>query len=317
MVLTARKRQHVLLIALGLLFSFLVGSLIAQGGLPALNPLPELFRFRWAPSGPSAPPVALPPFLLQAAIYAILIAGFGALLYAIITKQKWLSQDIVGSLLGFLIMLALLWLFAGLGSGIRQAPDEGDQDGVPPDGTPPLEGVAGPSSALLGALFWLVIFGAFVYFFARHRVRLRAVARPAVSQASQEAREQAQAAIERTLEELAAAGDPRQAIFRCYVELREILAAHGLREAQSATPREFELAAEMLLVLPAGELSALVALFEEARYSQHAMGEAEAARARSHLEAVREALTGASEGAALRAREATRVEEVRQWLANR
>lgn len=318
MVLLALRRQHLLLLTLGLFFAFLVGSLIAQGGLPQLNPVPELFRSRPQPSGDSPPPFSLPPVTLQIAIAVIIVGGFAALLFAVLTRQKWLREDLISSLIAFLLFLAVLWLLAGLAGELRQTGGEAQPpaEDEPPAGSP-LGGSSEPSGGLLVLLLWLVMFGALVYVLFNQRMKALGPRPPARAAAAAEAREEAHLAIERTLEELAAAADPRAAIFRCYLELREILARYGLREARAATAREFELAVEALLELPSGELWGLVGLFEEARYSPHPMGPAEAARARAHLEAVRESLARTSPDPGRVAREAERRAEVRRWLASR
>ncbi|MCS5525733.1 MAG: DUF4129 domain-containing protein, partial [Candidatus Poseidoniaceae archaeon] len=86
--------------------------------------------------------------------------------------------------------------------------------------------------------------------------------------------------------ELLAAGDSmREAIFNCYESLVHLLMTRGFLRRDFETVREFEMAIRSALPNISEEsLIALDAVFEEARYSRHEMGE-------SHKISAQEALT--------------------------
>jgi predicted deacylase len=86
--------------------------------------------------------------------------------------------------------------------------------------------------------------------------------------------------------ELLAAGDSmREAIFQCYESMVHVLMGRGFLRRDFETVREFEMAIRAALPnLSENSLSALDAIFEEARYSRHEMSE-------SHKASAQEALT--------------------------
>ena len=85
--------------------------------------------------------------------------------------------------------------------------------------------------------------------------------------------------------ELLAAGDSmREAIFSCYESMVHVLMGRGFLRRDFETVREFEMAIRAALPnLSEESLSALDAIFEEARYSRHEMGESHKANAQQAL----------------------------------
>ena len=85
--------------------------------------------------------------------------------------------------------------------------------------------------------------------------------------------------------ELLAAGDSmREAIFQCYESLVHVLMGRGFLRRDFETVREFEMAIRAALPsLSEESLSALDAIFEEARYSRHEMSESHKADAQQAL----------------------------------
>ncbi len=102
------------------------------------------------------------------------------------------------------------------------------------------------------------------------------------------ARRQAAAqAVEAALEQLQVGGDVREVILACYARFCALLGARGILSQETLTPRELEsLAIERLSVSPDSS-DELTGLFEEARYSEHALGEADRDRAVRSLERIR------------------------------
>ena len=85
--------------------------------------------------------------------------------------------------------------------------------------------------------------------------------------------------------ELLAAGDSmREAIFQCYESMVHVLMGRGFLRRDFETVREFEMAIRAALPnLSEESLTALDAIFEEARYSRHEMSESHKARAQEAL----------------------------------
>ncbi len=85
--------------------------------------------------------------------------------------------------------------------------------------------------------------------------------------------------------------DVRRAIYRAYEEVCRALADKGLLRSEAWTVREFEQAiAEALPSVPKDLIDELTTLFEEARYSDHALPAGYVGRARTCIAGIREAL---------------------------
>jgi hypothetical protein len=85
--------------------------------------------------------------------------------------------------------------------------------------------------------------------------------------------------------DLFAGEDPRSVIVRTYQQMSRLLGQGG-KNLKSLTPREVAELAELNFNWPRAPLTELTLLFEEAWYSQHAMGEAERDRALKAFEAI-------------------------------
>ena len=96
--------------------------------------------------------------------------------------------------------------------------------------------------------------------------------------------------IERSIEEIKESTDPREAILDAYRSMCTLLSAKGVENRGWWTAREFESRVTERFKLPILTVSELTSLFEEAKYSRHALGEGERVRAVALLEKVREEL---------------------------
>lgn len=94
-------------------------------------------------------------------------------------------------------------------------------------------------------------------------------------------------AIDDSLDDLVAEPDPRRAIVAAYARLERELGRLGLGRRPGETPRE--LLARLLATVPRSDdgIDELTALFEEARFSTHPIGESERHRAIELLRAIR------------------------------
>ena len=85
-------------------------------------------------------------------------------------------------------------------------------------------------------------------------------------------------------------GGPRDGIVACWVRLEEIVAAAGLAPRRSETSAELVTRLLMALDLDPRAIGRLAALYREARFSEHHLGEDRRAEARSALRALHEDL---------------------------
>ena len=103
-------------------------------------------------------------------------------------------------------------------------------------------------------------------------------------------RREASRAVEATIAELELGADVRGAILACFQRFCRLLGARGITEQGALTPRELErIAVDRLHVAPDASAT-LTSLFEEARYSEHALQEADRSRAIDSLTGIRAAL---------------------------
>jgi len=79
--------------------------------------------------------------------------------------------------------------------------------------------------------------------------------------------------IKRALYGLATGDEYRKTIFEAYSRMCAHLAKYGYSRQDHVTPREFERAMRLALPLDTESIRSLTRLFEEARYSNHSMGE--------------------------------------------
>ena len=94
-------------------------------------------------------------------------------------------------------------------------------------------------------------------------------------------------AVDESLEDLRAEGDPRRAIVRCYARFERAAADSGLERRPWLTPTEFMREVLARLSLPRAAVPTLTGLFELARFSHHPLGPAERDRAVDALHEIR------------------------------
>ncbi len=104
-----------------------------------------------------------------------------------------------------------------------------------------------------------------------------------------------QTAVEESLDDLRAEGDPRRAIVRCYARFERVAADSGLERRPWLTPTEFMREVLARLSLPRAAVPTLTGLFELARFSHHPLGASERDRAVDALHEIRSA-TAMSQG---------------------
>ena len=171
--------------------------------------------------------------------------------------------------------------------------------------TVPVDTTQAGSSAYEGEVSWLpviltvglVVLAAVAWWYAgRARRRARGELRPLLAAAVAQA-------VDDSLDDLRAEPDPRKAVIAAYARLERVLAAHGLPRDPAEAPLEY--LGRMLAQLAVSDRAAraLTDLFEEAKFSQHAVGPEMKEEAIEALETVRDDLL-AAEALAAQEREA-------------
>jgi hypothetical protein len=109
---------------------------------------------------------------------------------------------------------------------------------------------------------------------------------PADAEADAEA---ARRMLDAALEPLREATDPRAAVIEAYVRMEQVLASRELGRRSPEAPREYLTRVLLRQGMPERSLTSLTELFEEARFSAHPIPTSAPARARTELEAARNA----------------------------
>jgi hypothetical protein len=102
--------------------------------------------------------------------------------------------------------------------------------------------------------------------------------------------EVARRAVEAALEPLRDPADPRAAVIAAYARMESVLAERDLGRRRPEAPREYLARVLDEGGMPERSLTALTAMFEEARFSRHPIPESAPGRARGELENARAAL---------------------------
>jgi len=227
-----------------------------------------------------------------ALIFSLTVAG---VVYAMLMGTKLGKLISVWELLGYAFgigmfaIIILLWpsITSASGSlfpheGVTQPPTPGNA-AVPPIST---------SGAFLIAMLVFAAVLVAVFLFARFsRVPPHLVG---LADARQRTRRRYEAAstLRRTLLDLEAGRDFRTTVLTCYQKMCSILSIRGVSHQEVLTPREIEIQALSELGLSQKSIGDLTSLFEEARYSDHEIGQSQRDRAMECLTAISSELRG-------------------------
>ena len=222
--------------------------------------------------------------ILSAEILAILAWMFAAaVLVLLLGIYVWVRRgagrrvpisDLRGVLVGIGILILLLLLWPLIGPAAQNPPVQqlNNATAEPPGGT-----VIPPSlQALRGVPVVMIVFAVAAFAFAlatmsRGFSSRRGVPEPE-SEAAAEPRTVASRAVRKTIQDIEAGLDPREAILRCYAILSLLLTRRGLEGMEPLTPREVQRRALSQFGLSRDDIEDLTSVFEEARYSEHTMG---------------------------------------------
>lgn len=235
--------------------------------------------------------------------FCIVVVAIGAISFASSKdRKKWrrLFIQLVGVLLAVGLIFALGFFYEDIestvmGTGATDVLPDGSDVGTgnataSPDAPDTLRTVLTFGVFAVIILFCVVVLMAFNNF-----IRMRGTK---LDYSDLERDKQAVAhTIQRTIDALAGGSDVRATVIRCYTDMCKVMAKHGVKEEEHLTPREFLKIALDKLPVPEEQMSALVGVFEEARYSKHALGEDDGKRAVKALEDVKERLLAAKPAA--------------------
>jgi hypothetical protein len=270
------KRNALLLLALVIVTTFLIGS-----GLPRLRfepglPLPSLENSAVVASPAEAlPSVAVPiPTFLLVLFVTLLVAYLSVQLVRLIRGVHW--RDILSTVLSFLLSAVILFglVFMIL---LLLPRSEAPPAALPvPEPTPVLRSPLGPVPPLL---LWLVGIGLFLAVVLVGYVILRT--RPSSSLELWELAEQAR-------DDLLAGADLKDVILRCYQRMsRTLQEDQGIEREAAMTVGEFE---DLLAArgFPQDPVHQLTLLFQTVRYGQWRPNSGDEQKALSSLQAILE-----------------------------
>src|SRR5438046_2027622 len=102
----------------------------------------------------------------------------------------------------------------------------------------------------------------------------------------------ARAPVREAIQAIAGGGEVRAVILACFQRFCTLLGSRGITKQDPLTPRELERLAVDRLRFSREDSATLTSLFEEARYSEHPLGDLDRARAIDSLGKIRVALEG-------------------------
>lgn len=188
--------------------------------------------------------------------------------------------------LGVFLLMIYLWpLFTGRATDRTNDTTGGSGAGGATGGIPTVSGI--PAGYFLGA----ALLAALLVLTLLFRPTLRLGGR-GLAGASEVGRAQAAAAVAVALKDLEVGDDVRETILACFRRFCEILGTRGLTSQDPLTPRELEDLAVGRFRVPEAAASDLTSLFEEARYSEHPLGEPDRDRAVRSLQGIQAFLGG-------------------------
>jgi hypothetical protein len=234
---------------------------------------------------------------------AAIVVEFGLLVYVLLSSFAKRSlgdagpEGVQGSpwqrLLATLVPLILIAIFVAAitrrGNGNATTPISL----APPGTLLPLDGVPGSGSPLvvhwwfLGGLGLFGLAGLLVVLIVRWQRR-----REAVGLTPRTEREELQAIVDVSLQELEDGDDPRQAVINAYAGMEQVLSDNGLPRRPHEAPLEYLARWTGVLHVGRAAAEALALLYERARFSLHLIDEEMGQEAKAALVALRRELRG-------------------------
>jgi len=229
-------------------------------------------------------PVRVPDFLGDILFVTVII---GSVAWFLFSDEGWKSKSIRGA--AFLIMISIFYFledishifrpissrFVGILSDMEYyfVPDIGN-------GSDP---IFSPVESSIGLLVFLISVLVVIFLYFRHKK---------LSEQTIEAEEDISSTADKAITELHEGRDVRDIIIRNYQKMLIILEKEGVKQEISFTPRELEKVAINKLKLTEATIDEMTKLFEEAKYSDHPLGEKERNRAIANFKRIKKELEG-------------------------
>jgi hypothetical protein len=208
-------------------------------------------------------------------------------------RKKW--RKLFVQILSVLLFIGCIFAFGYFYEDIESSVMGGGSTDILPDGggdTPSQDGDDIPSAPdtlrvvlTFGVFAVIFLFAISIFIATANFIKMRS-SKLDYSDMEKDTKEVA-GTIQRTIDALARGSDTRATVIRCYTDMCKVVSKYGVDEEEHLTPREFLKLALDKLPVPREQMGALVDVFEEARYSQHKLGESEGIRAVTALEAVK------------------------------
>lgn len=219
--------------------------------------------------------------LIVALIVLLFLRRRGVRARRVLRPTTW--ADIVAMIFGFVMLMALLLLWPQIASRVGRTGPPGNVTG---NGGSNVTLVPAAGGIPLGIFLAAAVFVAIVALAVFLRVGLN-LGRQGPAGPLQHRRLAAVQAVEAAISELQLGGDVRTVVLACYARFCYFLGVRGFPRQEALTPRELEGLAVTNLAVSHDSAESLTSLFEEARYSEHALGEADRDRAVRSLERIR------------------------------
>lgn len=196
-------------------------------------------------------------------------------------QASWM--DVVAMAIAFGVMGVLLLLWPRIAESVSRSHTQGTANPNASANVTVFPTVSGiPLGVFLAAAVLVSLIAIAIFFHVGSNL-----IRPPPENLRRTPRRVAARAVQAAIDELRLGGDVREAILACYARFCALLGARGLTAQEALTPREIETLAVQRLAVSGESSDALTSLFEEARYSEHALGDADRDRAVRSLERIR------------------------------
>lgn len=233
---------------------------------------------------PSEAGVAIPDpiaIVLLQILATVVLVGIIVLLFQRRKDSKrprtpFSRRSILGSVVGIAVLIALLLVWPRA----MPFPEEGQQpSNVTADAPAGLRLTFASGwpvelfliGSVLGSLLWVL------YRFRRGTGPLAVGSEPGGE--FPELQQAASEVVQETIRDLEFGGDVRTTILACFQRFCHLLGSRGITKQVALTPRELEGLAVRKLAVSREASETLTSLFEEARYSEHALGDGDRHRA--------------------------------------
>lgn len=235
-------------------------------------------------------PLGIPDFLEGYAgnvFFVIVMLGFGG--WFLFSDEGWKSKSIRGG--AFLAVISLIYFSDYFLPKIFSISSR-FEDVLPDIEYPSIsdivfgsnsQSIFSSAKSSIGILILLSSILALIFFYIRHKN---------LSEQSSETEENISSTADRAITELHEGEDVRDIIIRNYQKMLIVLEKEGVKQEISFTPRELEKMALSRLQLSEGTIDEMTRLFEEAKYSDHPLGEKERRRAIDNFKQIKDELKG-------------------------